>query len=198
MAHLNCQSLKNKLDLVKYHINSSDLEIFSLYLGVWEGIVYPKKEASQFVKNEVHYSAKDFEDYNTSCDLAELLWLKRPGGLHSLPPPSPNGTIKEFTALLTEMVNEICCNYRMEIYILGDFNIDYLDSNSLGRKYLKEFESLTEMKQYLTGPIRFATKNSTIDLIYMYSNSEFIREQGTKHWNISDHEAVYINRKRNW
>ena len=94
MAHLHCQSLKNKLDLVKY-INSSNFEIFSLsetwltkhfpdqILDIhgyniirldrsWSmrGNSIPEKAdgVTVYVKNEVHYLAKDFDDYNTSCD----------------------------------------------------------------------------------------------------------------------------------
>ena len=78
-------------------------------------------------QNEVHYSVKDFGDYNVSCDFIELLWLKIANPhQRNLAVCIAYHPLKEFTSLITERVHEICCNIIVEIYILGDFNINYL------------------------------------------------------------------------
>ena len=92
------------------------------------------------------------------------------------------------------MILEINHLYRScEIYLLGDFNINYKATNNPETKKLKWFEQRSGLKQLITDITRFSKNNSCIDLIF--SNSLFISDQGTLDVNLSDHEMIYITRK---
>ena len=80
------------------------------------------------------------------------------------------------------------------IFIIGDFNINYAATTNKDRKLLKEFETMTGLKQIIDQPPRYARNNTTIDLIF--TNSEHISNRGTLNLNISDHEIIYITRKK--
>ena len=77
---------------------------------------------------------------------------------------------------------------------MGDFNVNYADSRNPARKNLTDFEALTGLKQLITQTTRFARSNSTIDLIY--SNSDNVINSGTLHINVSDHEVIFVSRKK--
>ena len=101
---------------------------------------------------------------------------------------------KKFTDLITEIVNKIPNLNKQDIFILGDFNINYADNRNKGRKHLKDFESLTGLKQLITQTTRYSSINSTIDLIF--TNSDYINNHGTLHIDLSDHEAIFVSRKK--
>ena len=73
--------------------------------------------------------------------------------------------------------------------MMGGFNIDYWRS-SPNNKLLKNLEANTGVRQMIKQTTRYGNNNSTIDLIF--TNSDYILEQGTLNVNINDHEAVYV------
>ena len=82
-----------------------------------------------------------------------------------------------------------------EILVLADFNIDYKKSTLPDCKYLKEFERNHHLKQYIKNPTRITYKiRSTIDLIF--SNMNYIAEVGVLKNQISDHQPIFIRRKK--
>ena len=79
-------------------------------------------------------------------------------------------------------------------YLMGDFNIDMLDKSC---DLCKEFNSLISshgLKPHIFESTRKGTKESCLDNIY--SNSDIIKYSGTLDWNFSDHQAVFVNRKK--
>ena len=82
----------------------------------------------------------------------------------------------------------------MEKIILGDFNIDYRDRDNVHTKSLFDFEKILMLKQYILDPTRIAKKASTIDLIF--TDSSFVHCSGCLTDAISDHQFVYIIRKK--
>ena len=82
-----------------------------------------------------------------------------------------------------------------EIVVIGDFNIDYKKTTMPECKYLKEFERTHQLKQYIKKPTRITNKvRSTIDLIF--SNMNFVAEAGVLASQISDHQPIFIRRKK--
>ena len=79
------------------------------------------------------------------------------------------------------------------MFILGDFNIDYSNSTSLGYKDIKWFEQRTGLQQLISTPTRLSTVNIRIDLIF--SNCKYIIHSGVADVNISDHQAIFMTRK---
>ena len=77
---------------------------------------------------------------------------------------------------------------------MGDFNIDMLDKSC---DLCKEFNSLISshgLKPHIFESTRKGTKESCLDNIY--SNSDIIKYSGKLDWNFSDHQAVFVNRKK--
>ena len=96
--------------------------------------------------------------------------------------------------MLKDMVTDITTDSNADIFITGDFNIDYNKPNHLKRQELKNWETSQGLKQYISDITRFSDSPSTIDLIF--SNSDDISHSGVLHLNISDHEATYFVRKK--
>ena len=81
-----------------------------------------------------------------------------------------------------------------EIYVLGDMNIDYTKVADPKRKYLKQMERATGLRQLVNDTTRYSTVNTTIDLIF--TNSDCIANSGVLNVNLSDHQAIYVTRKK--
>ena len=74
-------------------------------------------------------------------------------------------------------------------------NINYLDKRNPARKLMKNLENSTGLKQVIETPTRITNTTSTlIDL--MYTNAQHIMDKGIIHLNISDHEAIFLSRKK--
>ena len=226
IVHLNAQSCKNKLDLVKFHVKESNAEIFSLS-ETWltsdfpaelmdiEGYSFarldrswgqvhgmPKKGGGVacYIRSDLIYSTQKLQDLNVSCSSAEIIWIsiQKPhmkeiiAGIVYRP---PQGNAKDFIDGITERVQTINTLYNAaEVFLLGDFNINYLNGRAVETKLLKDMEKETGLHQLITEPTRCARTNTLIDLIF--TNCTCVRESGILGANISDHEASYVNRKK--
>ena len=84
----------------------------------------------------------------------------------------PNGNVIAFCNMLKDMVTDITTDSNADIFITGDFNIDYNKPNHLKRQELKNWETSQGLKQYISDITRFSDSPSTIDLIF--SNSDDI------------------------
>ena len=152
-----------------------------------------------FIKSEISYSTTNLSDHNISCQYIEILWIsinlpnqkKKVLGIVYRP---PKAKVQPFIEILIKSTTEIMSINDNEIFIVGDFNINYAATTNKDRKLLKEFEAMTGLKQIIDQPTRYARNNTTIDLIF--TNSEHISNHGTLNLNISDHEIIYISRKK--
>ena len=82
-----------------------------------------------------------------------------------------------------------------DIFIMGDFNIDYLDRQNEHTKKLKELLTQTGLVNLIKKNTRFSSdKNSAID--HIYTNSNMILDSGVLDVNVSDHEMVFAVRKK--
>ena len=106
------------------------------------------------------------------------------------PPAQPYTSL----SYISDYITDICCRYEHNI-ILGDFNINQLDTTSSMFKYFQS--NITEplsLTQIITKSTRITqTTNTMIDLI-LTSFPENCRGQGaTDLPGISDHHMVYMN-----
>ena len=108
----------------------------------------------------------------------------------------PQGNIQNFMKLFEQQIKDIHDkhNQPFDLFILGDFNIDYSNNRALGRSDIRDLEELYGLKQLITEPTRYGNKPSIID--YILTNSDCIREHGVTHPNISDHELIFVTRKK--
>ena len=78
-----------------------------------------------------------------------------------------------------------------EIVVMGDFNINYRDKNDINTKALHQLELDTGLRQMINTPTRGA---NIIDLVY--TNSQDISRAGVLELNISDHDLIFISKKK--
>ena len=102
----------------------------------------------------------------------------------------PDGNVSEFCDFLTNDVNDISLMGHKEIFVMGDFNINYNQKRSPDMKNLIEFEQLTNFCQLITEPTR---KDNTIDLIY---TNRVISNSGVYNIFVSDNELIFCTRKK--
>ena len=157
-----------------------------------------KKGVAAFIKENVNYSMTEYSRFNLSTSSVELLWISinNPNqskiivGIVYRP---PMGDFREFVTKIKEMANDINVN-NLEVFLIGDCNVDYSKHGTCNKKLIKEFETLTGLHQIIKQPTRYGNNNSLIDLVF--SNSSCINEHGTLDLNVSDHEAIFIIRKK--
>ena len=218
--------MKNKLDLVKFYVQDSKFDVFSLsetwlvnnldtkLLDIhgydfvrldrnWVEIesTNPKRGGGvgAYIKSTLNYSTTDLSEHNISADFLELQWIKirqhsRRDILIGIVYRPPQACAKK----CIEYLNDICATIprinRSELFLIGDFNVNYDDFPNPNRRLLKDFESLSGMKQLITSPTRFGQIPSTIDLIF--TNSDTVAKSGVMPVNVSDHELIFVTSKK--
>ena len=162
------------------------------------GLAVPKRGGGvgMYIKDTYSFSINSYSDHNISCSYMECLWVEiiRPKAKNmvicSVYRP-PNGNVVSFCDRLIDITNDISTNDNKEIFILGDFNINYSNKTSEDMRSLHDFELLTNLKQLISNPTR---QNNIIDLVF--TNSMSISASGVLHLAISDHELIYCSIKK--
>ena len=153
-----------------------------------------------YVKDATQVSHMEFIEFNMSTIDIELFWI-------SLILPNckkiiignvyrpPQGNTKSFCDSIDSKLTAIrnSQNGNNEIFILGDFNINYRTPSNPDTKLLKWFEQRSSLKQIINDITRFSNLNSCIDLIF--TDSLYLFEHGTLDVNLSDHEMIFVTRK---
>ena len=108
----------------------------------------------------------------------------------------PQGKISKYITAIEKQINDIHDKYiqTFDLFILGDLNIDYMNVRAQGRSNIRDLEELYGLKQLILESTRYGNKPSTID--YILTNSDCVQEHGVKHLNISDHELIFVVRKK--
>ena len=91
-------------------------------------------------------------------------------------------------------MTEILSKGNIDIFLIGDVNIDYSNKRALGRNDLRDMEMSTGLKQLFKEPTRYGTWNTLIDLLF--TKSDFVFESGVLDINLTDHEEIYLIRKK--
>ena len=223
IAHINAQSVRNKLSELSIYIGQMKFDIFTIsetwlnetlsdnILNVdgynlvrldrsWkeEGRTNVKRGGGLaiFIKQDLHFSINKYEKYNKSTSDLELLWMSINMvnskniyiGVVYRP---PSGKVEKCCDLLTDIINDINSEENADMFLLGDFNINYLDKRSDAYKCLNRMELLTNLRQYIKKATR---KDHCLDLIY--SNCDIVSDSGVLDVLLSDHEMVFITRKK--
>ena len=82
-----------------------------------------------------------------------------------------------------------------EIYILGDFNIAFQDTNNLLRKQYLSILQMFNLKQIIQEPTRVTTNSSNVLDHILCNSTEKISQSGVIPVGISDHFIIYCTRK---
>ena len=112
-----------------------------------------------YIRDDLTYSQSGLVDYNMSCKDIECCWLqllnsKAKDILVCVVYRPPTGNVDTFCNILTNTLEEIGNSLDKEIFILRDFNINYLDKNDPNTKLLVQSELNTGLKQLIREPPR--------------------------------------------
>ena len=139
----------------------------------------------------------------TCSSKCEQLWIKvsKPnrkicilGTIYRPPSSSVNESILEINSTL-QTISTFFDVVKIDLVMLGDFNINYVKSKSSEVRKLKDLERKYHFKQLIKTSTRITHKTkSTIDLIF--TNITFIRDSGVMSLAISDHRPVFMIKKQ--
>ena len=103
----------------------------------------------------------------------------------------PDGNIKTCIDYL-KTVFQAC---KSEIWILGDFNVDFLDRSCDSRSKFNTLFTSCGLKQLMHSITRPNKRGGTC-IDWVVTNSEFIKDYGVMNDYISDHLSIYVIRKK--
>ena len=162
--------------------------------------VYVKKGGGvlMYIKDNVQWSDENVKFLNRSENFLEIQWIEITNEncrnfiiANGYRPP--DGNISDFHDFIEASSNSIDLT-RNDVFLIGDFNLDYLDNKVPGVKELKLLLKQFGFSQLIKGPTRFTTnRDSCLDLIC--SNSNNIAKVLVCDVNISDHEMVMVTRR---
>lgn len=135
--------------------------------------------------SDSHIELQLFEFKVRDCKKTILVNVYRP----------PSGKADVFVQFLTETLDKIHNLHEYDVFVLGDFNLPYNQQSSASFKKLKGFESKFGLRQLITKPTRFSVQTANIlDLIF--TNSDHILCSDTWETSFSDHQPIYLIRKK--
>ena len=106
----------------------------------------------------------------------------------------PQGNIDNFTQVLENILINLELT-KIELFIMGDLNIDMLDKKNISTKRIIELLKPFGLRQLIKSPTRYSNdKNSILDVIF--TNSDFISNSGVGDVNLSDHQMILTTRKK--
>ena len=138
---------------------------------------------------------------NQISDAAQMLWIEiKPGDLKKIllgiiyRPPGSNRL--QFLEDFKEKLDAIKHIGDREVHITGDFNMDTLDTTNTSKgKTLLQLAKGYGLQQYITTPTHvIPTRSSILDLYF--TNCQFVSDSGVTHSNISDHEQIFLYKKK--
>lgn len=107
----------------------------------------------------------------------------------------PSGIIEKCFSKIENSLDAISKIDEYEIFINGDFNIAYNSENAPEFRKLKQFERKYGLTQLIKTPTRCtASMRNILDL--MMTNSQIMMASGSEEINISDHQPVWLIRKK--
>ena len=229
VVHLNCRSVLNKIDEMRYQYEGIDIlacsetwlndqimdhmiEIRGMDFFRWDrqnGISNGVSKTrgggvSCYINKKLQLDCHVMPNLTlTTCDI-ELLTLRCVHSygkvLHimTLYRP-PDGSIESFFEILNHLIDDNSLDQK-ELWILGDYNIDFLKRSENNTKKLFEFLRTNGLKQYISVPTRLSGfSRSCIDLIVSNISENLVVSSGTLVDAISDHLPVFmcIKKQRN-
>ena len=152
-----------------------------------------------YIKDTLQYSEVEYSQYNKSCKDIECQWIsifQKPnktiliGNLYR----PPQGDISKCIDYLDDVLSDIDLQ-KVEVFLMGDLNIDILDKNNRFVKILLNMAKQLGLRQLITEPTRYSpVKDSCLDLFF--TNSDIIAKAGVSNVNISDHQMIMLTRKK--
>ena len=152
-----------------------------------------------YLSEHLNWSPTSYCDFNRSNNDIEIQWVEINNEkcrnfliVNGYRPP--DGKVVNFIEYLELALNSIDLT-KCDLFMMGDFNIDYLDRRSEDSKKLKGVLKQFGLDQIVNKPTRYSqTRDSCLDLIC--TNSDHIANVMVCNINLSDHEMVVFTRKK--
>ena len=153
-----------------------------------------------YIHNAFDYSETELAHLNLSDKNIEIQWLtitkpfmKKVIVANVYRPPK--GDVGVFIDYITYCYEQLQNHVKNELFIMGDFNIDWIKQNEPKSKAIKQLIKQIGCKQFISTPTHFNRRTTDSLIDFAISNSDKIIEAGTKDLNISDHELIYVTRR---
>ena len=224
-VHVNVRSLLPKIDMIRADFLSSDLDVLTisetwLRPSIPDALIMANNYSVYrfdrhsnngdqksigggvciYLKNGLQYNVNQFEHLNCSNQHIELQFVMIAGTnckrillINSYRPPSGNPEMGcEILKAGLQQVNEL---HKYEVVVVGDLNLDC--SNPLSESCKKIENICTEfgLKNYIDIPTRITANSNTI-LDVILTNIRNVDSWGVLNYNISDHNPVFLIKKR--
>ena len=201
MGHLNVRSLWSKFDLIKTTFDDSRFDIIGmsetwlhplfddsiLYINGYTIFRQDRQTLTNsnnikkgggvclYIKNNLNANSTHLTDFFASNDDIECQWIElintnqRNIVICNAYRP-PQGDVDNFISFLETCLENLDLSTR-DIFIMGDFNVDFLDRQNAHTKKLKEFLAQTGLNNLIKDPTRYSA-NKTSELDHIYTNSQ--------------------------
>ena len=158
-----------------------------------------KRGVAMYINNNLDFSDTSHSHFNTSNINIESQWISiklnnnKPILIGNVYRP-PQGDIDEFIHVL-ENIFQLTDLSKIEVYIMGDVNIDFKDKKHITTKKVLAFFKPYGFNQVIKEPTRYSTdKASLLDVFITNSNNIF--NSGVCDVNVSDHQMILLTRKK--
>ena len=154
---------------------------------------------AMYIKKNLDFSETSHSHLNTSNVNLESQWIsiKQKNSklilLGNVYRP-PQGNIDAFIHVLETILSSLDLS-KIELYIMGDINIDFNDKKNVSTKKIISSIKPYGLNQIIKNTTRYSRdKDSLIDVFI--TNSNCISNSGVCDVNISDHQMILLTRKR--
>ena len=223
VVHMNVRSLPKKVDQLRILLEGSQLDVLTLS-ETWlnESVNQTTLQFSDFVAyrqdrevgagvksrggglltliNSKHAAdCENLVDISKVCQDIEAQWLylRRPHCrdvvICNVYRP-PGGNLEKAIKYLDDSVRNFDLS-KVELFLLGDLNVDYKNKTSPNYKKLSFFVQSNGLLQLIHNTTR-NTSNSSSLLDLILTNSKYIKIAGTLNHFVSDHQPIYVVKKK--
>ena len=157
-----------------------------------------------YTKGTLQVSDTKYSHLNCSTKNIEMQWIDVK--IHNLRPiviinvyRPPQGDYKAACKAINDSIINAGLKDNAEVYLMGDFNIDLHDKSAPPTKELIFTTGCHGLLPKISTSTRYGARNEMIKqscIDQIFTNSSLIIESRTLDWNISDHLAVYVRRKK--
>ena len=203
---LNIRSLCSKIDQLELFVQCHDFDIFSVN-ETWldetvndSEIAIPGYNVLRKDRNRngggVCFYIRDCINFSERRDVGnaiESIWLKVKQSdkqfiIGTIYRP-PSATSVYYDNMLSEIqrAHDIC----NDVIVMGDFNYDYVNDDTLSRNPVFNIEMLFSMKQLIEEPTRVTVNTKSLLDVILTSNHKSHENTTVIHTPMSDHDCVY-------
>lgn len=118
--------------------------------------------------------------------MIETVWLE-------LYPSSPSTSLSAFFESLIQECDSSMNNYKWNLMLIGDFDINYLQTNTQSKLDLVNFCQEFHFSVLETGPTRITRNSSSMIDLILVNNTAHFRDTSSFPFSGSNHNIIYTS-----